>query len=100
MEFGRLRTDVEKIRPMSQELDLTKQIVTGLGNDTGYLKDELNSQRLLMNSLRQQMQFMMVDRRRSRMSMYNLSSSSNMTSNSNNNSDNESQEISRLSTKL
>ncbi|GMF92341.1 unnamed protein product [[Candida] boidinii] len=85
---------------MSQELDLTKQIVTGLGNDTGYLKDELNSQRLLMNSLRQQMQFMMVDRRRSRMSMYNLSSSSNMTSNSNNNSDNESQEISRLSTKL
>ncbi|ODV86715.1 hypothetical protein CANARDRAFT_174777 [[Candida] arabinofermentans NRRL YB-2248] len=64
LEFERLRTDIERLRPLVAESDINKQMVSSLANENVQIKEELNSQRVALNSIRQQIQFMLVDRRR------------------------------------
>ncbi|GMG20837.1 unnamed protein product [Ambrosiozyma monospora] len=64
LEFERLRADMERLRPMMAEFEINKQIVNSLVNENAQLKDELTSHRMALNSVKQQIQFMLLERRR------------------------------------
>ncbi|KAH3664122.1 hypothetical protein OGAPHI_004836 [Ogataea philodendri] len=66
MEFEVLKTDVNRLRSLVSERDLDKQLVTVLANDNVQIKDELDNHTVALTSIKQQIQFMLMDRRRLR----------------------------------
>lgn len=63
MEFERLRTDFERVRPIVADFQQQQQIITNLANSSSHYREEINAQRVAINSLRQQLQFLLVERR-------------------------------------
>ncbi|AOA61755.1 Hypothetical protein PP7435_CHR1-0718 [Komagataella phaffii CBS 7435] len=63
MEFERLRTDFERVRPIVADFQQQQQILTNLANNSSHYREEINAQRVAINSLRQQLQFLLVERR-------------------------------------
>ncbi|QPG75344.1 hypothetical protein FOA43_002697 [Brettanomyces nanus] len=63
-DFERLRLNAQKAKRALGELEASKQMISKLATDNLQMKEELNSQRLVINSIRQQLQFMVLDRRR------------------------------------
>ncbi|KAG7787130.1 hypothetical protein KL910_003792 [Ogataea haglerorum] len=66
MEFEMLRTEFNRLRSLASEFELHKQLVTAVANENIQIKDELHNQTAALSSMRQQIQFMLLDRRRLR----------------------------------
>ncbi|CDK24377.1 unnamed protein product [Kuraishia capsulata CBS 1993] len=63
MELEGLRSDFMRIQPSISALEAQQQMISGLVAQNTHLMEDMNNQRMGLNSVRQQIQFLLMDRR-------------------------------------
>mgnify|MGYP003365226970 CR=1 FL=1 len=58
------RMSMSKVKTLIRELEINKNVTKALVDENVNLREQMNSQRAMLLSLQQQMQFMMIERRR------------------------------------
>ncbi|VEU23491.1 DEKNAAC104594 [Brettanomyces naardenensis] len=77
-DFEKLRLNAQRAKRALTELEVSKQMISGLAADNLQIKEEMSSQRLALNSIRQQLQFILMDRRRLNTTLTRLGSGTNL----------------------
>ncbi len=79
-DFEKLRLGTQKAKRALNELELSKKIITDLAVDNCQMKEELKNQKFALNTMHQQLQFVLMDRRRLDNKITRLGSESNLAS--------------------
>lgn len=78
-DFEKLRLGTQRAKRALKELELSKKIITDLAVDNYQIKEELKNQKIAMNTIHQQLQFVLMDRKRLDNRITKLGSESNLT---------------------